>query len=406
VRVSRHHTAIVPETTEGFEHPRSGCPLSEHRLLIESFRASPIALGIFDAGERLVVWNDAYEAHHAADIAHLRATVGAHAIYYQDMIRSHARRVLPPEAVEEDVRIRLASHRAANGEALDRRYPDFGWVRIVKCRIPSGGVATFAMEINELKEQQARLENARAAAVEAAQAKAAFLATMSHEIRTPMNGVLGMAAVLASTDLDERQRKFLDVIRKSAAALLTVINDVLDFSKIDAGQMTLDPHPFALDELVGDVAELIAPGLDETRVRLDTAIDASLPKRVVGDAGRLRQVLVNLAGNAAKFTEAGRISIRVGGIVRDATARLRFEVADTGCGVPAGALEMIFRHFQQVDGTGAAKGTGLGLAISRQLIDMMGGEIGVESREGDGSTFWFTVTLPVASDDRRRAPRR
>jgi len=397
--VSRHHTAIIPETVGDFSLPQSGRPLNEHRLLIESFRASPIALGIFDADERLVIWNDAYEAHHAADIAHLRATVGADAIRYEDLIRSHARRVLPPDAVEEDVRIRLANHRAGTGEPLDRRYPDFGWVRILKCRIPSGGVATFAIGIRELKEQEAQLENARAVAVEAAQAKAAFLATMSHEIRTPMNGVLGMAAVLASTDLDARQRKFLDVIRKSAAALLTVINDVLDFSKIDAGQMTLDPHPFALAELVGDVAELIAPGLDETRVRLDTAIDASLPKRVVGDAGRLRQVLVNLAGNAAKFTEAGRISIRVSGDERDATARLRFEVADTGCGVPAEALEMIFRRFQQVDGVSSAKGTGLGLAISRQLIDMMGGEIGVESLEGAGSTFWFTVTLPVASGE-------
>ncbi len=228
-------------------------------------------------------------------------------------------------------------------------------------------------------------------------AKSEFLANMSHEIRTPMNGVLGMAELLARTDLTPRQKTFTDVIVKSGNALLTIINDILDFSKINAGQLTLDPAPFRLTEAVEDVATLVSARVAEKNLELIVRVDPHLPAFVVGDAGRFRQIVTNLLGNAIKFTEKGHVLIDVSGQVADGTVHLKVGVEDTGIGIPAEKLQSVFEKFAQVDSSSTRRheGTGLGLAIGARLVDLMGGKIGVESEIGRGSVFWFTVPLPV-----------
>jgi len=228
-------------------------------------------------------------------------------------------------------------------------------------------------------------------------AKSEFLANMSHEIRTPMNGVLGMAELLAKTELTPRQKTFTDVIVKSGNALLTIINDILDFSKINAGQLTLDPGPFRLTEAVEDVATLISARVAEKNLELIVRVDPHLPAFVVGDAGRFRQIITNLLGNAVKFTEKGHVLVDVSGEVVGDMVEMKVKVEDTGIGIPAEKLQGVFEKFAQVDGSSTRRheGTGLGLAISARLVDLMGGKIGVESEIGRGSAFWFAVSLPV-----------
>jgi len=236
-------------------------------------------------------------------------------------------------------------------------------------------------------------------------AKSEFLANMSHEIRTPMNGVLGMAELLAKTELTSRQKTFTDVIVKSGNALLTIINDILDFSKINAGQLTLDPAPFRLSEAVEDVATLVSARVAEKNLELIVRVDPRLPAYVVGDAGRFRQIVTNLVGNAVKFTEKGHVLIDVGGEVVNDVVQLKLRVEDTGIGIPAEKLQNVFEKFAQVDGSSTRRheGTGLGLAIAARLVDLMAGKIGVESEIGRGSVFWFAVPLPVHNAQARDA---
>ncbi|MBZ9851499.1 response regulator [Mesorhizobium sp. CA14] len=234
-------------------------------------------------------------------------------------------------------------------------------------------------------------------------AKSEFLANMSHEIRTPMNGVLGMAELLAKTELTPRQKTFTDVIVKSGNALLTIINDILDFSKINAGQLTLDPAPFRLAEAVEDVATLVSARVAEKNLELIVRVDPRLPAFVVGDAGRFRQIVTNLLGNAVKFTEKGHVLVDVGGDAVDGVVQLKVRVEDTGIGIPAEKLQNVFEKFAQVDGSSTRRheGTGLGLAIAARLVDLMGGKIGIESEIGRGSVFWFAVPLPAHDQQSR-----
>ncbi len=243
---------------------------------------------------------------------------------------------------------------------------------------------------------------ARRRAEAASDAKSRFLATVSHEVRTPLNGILGIAEILAGTELDREQLAYVEAVKTSGAALATLIDEILDFSRIEAGKLELGSEAFDLATLVEGVVELMAPRAQDKGLEIASFLSPGLDRMVVGDAVRLRQVLTNLAGNAVKFTAKGGLGVAV---ERVDDGRIRFSVSDTGPGVPPDRREAIFDEFEQADSTTTRQhgGTGLGLAISRRIVDLMGGRLTLADRTGGGSVFGFDIALPSAIDQPRRA---
>ncbi|HEY9898041.1 MAG TPA: PAS domain S-box protein [Pantanalinema sp.] len=341
------------------------------------------ASGIVQYANRAFTARTGYEAHEVVGekVGVLRSGLQARS-FYTEMWRT----VLSGDVWE--------------GELINRRkdgslYPEEQTITPLKDE--TGKVSHFVAikrDITERKQAEQELEKTRDEALAASRLKSEFLSTVSHEIRTPMNGVLGMADLLMDTALSAEQRDFLGILKESAVALLSIIDDILDFSKIEAEMMRVDSVAFDPASVVEGVVGLLSTRAFGKGLALTSFISPAIPTPLQGDPGRLRQVLLNLAGNALKFTEKGEVTLRVGlQEASEETSTLRFEVRDTGIGLSEAARRRLFQPFVQADGSTTRRygGTGLGLSISKHLVELMGGEMGVESREGAGSTFWFTL---------------
>jgi len=382
------------------EKDRSAARLAEREAVLRATNdASPHGIYVTDAGGACVYTNPAYQlisgllAEEALGDGWLRA------IHAEDR-----------ERVKQEWAESASAHRAYEStHRFHRAGQDLVWasVRAAEVRVEGSlhGYVGVVEDITPRLKREAELADAKERAEAATHAKGDFLASMSHEIRTPMNGVIGMTGLLLDTDLTPEQREFAETIRGSADALLGIINEILDFSKIEAGKMTIEPIPFDLLVAVEEVAELLSFRADEGGVDLIVRYQPGAPRRFVGDAGRIRQVVLNLAGNAIKFTQEGHVLIEVErGEGEGGTPLVKVSIHDTGIGIPAEKLGDLFAKFTQVDASTTRKfgGTGLGLAISKSLVELMGGRIGAESELGKGSTFWFT--LPLEEDSSPSSP--
>ncbi len=357
-------------------------------LLRTALEAAGLGLVLFDAQERLVFCNENYRRLYEGDLDMLVA-----GNRFGDILQTSVEQGLVPEATGREshwVAERLARFREAAGEHL-RQMRDGRSVRMIERKLPEGHFVGLHLDISDLV-------GATEAAQESARAKGQFLANMSHEIRTPMNAILGLLALLRRTPLGTRQADYAAKTENAARAMLGLLDDILDFSKVESGKMALERRPFELDGMLQDLSVILAAGVGDKHLELLFDVDPDIPSVVVGDKLRLQQVLINLGANAVKFTEQGEVVLSLRVLERsDTTAMLQFAVRDTGIGIDTQHHTSIFSVFSQAEGSTTRRfgGTGLGLSISSKLVQLMGGKIELQSSPGEGSRFTFAIPLEL-----------
>ena len=392
-----------------------------HELLSDAINSISDGFLFFDADDRLVMFNERMREIFPEGYDLLVPGAKFEEILREGVARSQY--VGSEQEMEEWIEQRLDRFRQGAGETEAELAAD-RWLRISERKTAEGGTVGIHVDItqekrrerelrqarDELEENVAELKIAKARADAAAEAKSGFLANMSHEIRTPLNAVIGFSDLALRSDLNPKQQDFVEKIQSSGRLLLELVNQILDFSKIEAGKLELEEAEFDLGKVFQSISSVIATQAEEKGTELFFSIAPDVPRRLVGDSTRLVQVLINLTSNAVKFTEAGEVDVKVElEDQSDTRTKLRFSVSDTGIGLTQKEKAQLFEAFTQADGSVTRKygGTGLGLTISRQIVELMGGEIDVESEAGQGSTFWFTAAFGVsegaAQSDRRNA---
>jgi two-component system, sensor histidine kinase and response regulator len=367
------------------------------QLMRAAIDATDAAFVLFDPDDRLVFCNDKYREYYSA-VADLMQP----GITFEALIRTAVQRGRQPEAIgheEEWIAERLAAHRRGTS-TINQRLSDGRSLRIVERRMPDGHTVGFRIDITELVE-------ATDAAHAGSRAKSQFLANMSHEIRTPMNAILGLLTLLRKTRLDTRQSDYVVKTENAARALLSLLNDILDVSKVESGKLELDLQPFHMDEILRDLSVILAANVGDKPLEILFDVDPDVPRTLVGDAMRLQQILINLCGNAIKFTAQGEVALGIRVRNRSATGvQLQFEVQDSGIGIAPEHHAHIFGGFTQAEASTTRRfgGTGLGLAISSRLVDMMGGHLALESDLGKGSRFHFDLDLTVPASEATPSP--
>jgi PAS domain S-box-containing protein len=377
--------------------------------LREALEVMPAGLAFYDADDRLVIWNQQYVRAGAGDVeaVHLREGMS-----FRELLESDLAKGRHPEAVGRETEW-LAERLAVRARGRDPEVQELSngqWYRFEDRRLPDGGIVSVAVDITELKSREAaltetslNLERAKQAAEAASQSKSAFLANMSHEIRTPLNGVVGMADMLCRARLAPAQHELAEIIRSSGETLERLLSDILDLSRVESGNVTIERAGFNLGDAVRTVVALSQLKAQEKGLSLEFAIDPALDRRVDGDAMRVRQILTNLISNAIKFTEAGRIVLSVAPLQ---AGMVRFSVEDTGVGFDMAEKDRLFRRFEQADAsiTRQYAGSGLGLAICQELASLMGGAIDCTSTPGVGTTFWADLRLDAVEAIEAAAP--